>query len=168
MRELPFVASAVGIGRRDYSSAIEYASQPTVRGFQGRNNWALDADNVPTLPFGVAYSMAIGFYTRDGTLVYEAPSDVINHIYYVGAASGRKALVNVGLYYFASLADYYAWIVEGYHGWVSGYGLAELRYTTGIPTLAGRTYAIMFGEYSLEPLFDIRITANALEEEVVL
>jgi len=157
-----------GIGRRDYSSAVEYASQPTARGFQGRNNWAADYTDVPTLPFGWVYADALGFYDAAGVLTYEAPADIVNHIYYVGITSSRKALVNVGLYQFASYADYLAWIVEKVLGWVSGYGIAELEFTTGINTEAGKTYAILFGEYSEEVTFDMRYTVNALEEKVIL
>jgi hypothetical protein len=163
-----FAVVRKGVGRRDYSSAVEYASQPTVKGFQGRNCWAADYTDVPTLPFGDAYSDALGFYDAAGALTYEAPADIINHIYYAGVSSSRKALVNVGLYQFASYADYLAWNVEKVLGWVNGYGIAELEFTTGINTEAGKTYAILFGEYSEEVTFDMRYTVNALEEEVIL
>lgn len=163
-----FAVTPGGIGRRDYSTAIEYASQPALRGWQGRNNWAADYSGVPTLPFGWAYEMRLGFYTAGGLLVYEAPSDIVNHIYYAGVTSSRKALVNVGLWVFANLADWWAWIVEKSLGWVNGYGAAELEFTKGVNTEAGKVYSIMFGEYSPEPLFDMRITVNALEEEVIL
>jgi len=163
-----FAVASKGIGRRDYSLAIEYASQPTVKGWQGRNNWAADYEGVPTLPFGWAYMDRLGFYDAKGNLVYEAPSDIVNHIYYAGVASSRKALVNVGIWVFANEADYWAGIVEKDLGWVSGYGIAELEFTTGINTEAGKVYALLFGEYSEEPTFDMRYTVNALEEEVIL
>jgi len=163
-----FNVASRGIGRKDYSLAVEYASQPALKGWQARNNWALDYEDVPTLPYDWAYVIYLGFFDAEGVLHGEVPSGIVNHIYYVGVTSSRKALVVAALYEFASLDDYWAWIVESEYGYVSAYGVAELVFTNGINTKPGRVYAVMWTEYSEKPTFDMRITVNALEEQVIL
>lgn len=164
-----FTIAPGGIGRRDYSLAIEYASQPTLKGFQARNNWAADYVDVPKLlSFEWIYVDSLGFYDAEGNLHAEAPVGIVNHIYYVGVSSSRKALVSVGLSVFASYADYWDWIGEKVLGLVNGYGIAELEFTAGINTEPGKVYAILWGEYSEELTFDMRYTVNALEEAVIL
>lgn len=166
MKVETFVIPQRGMGTRDYSEAVEFASQASFRGHQARVNWAEDYYDADTLPFPEINAAALLFFNAAGDTVIEAP-DIPYHIYHIIVTSERNALVVAGFYRFASLADAYIWNVEKWYGDVYGYGKAELLYTNGIKTEEGKVYVVALSEYSEEPTFSIHMTANALEEEVI-
>lgn len=166
MKTQYFSVPVVGIGRRDYSEGIEFATQASFRGHQARINWADDYIDVPTIPFPFSYGVLLLFFDATGALVSEAP-DIPYHIFSIIVTSERAGLVTTGLYRFASLADAMIWNVEKWYGDVYGYGKAELLYTAGIKTAPGKVYVVPLAEYSEQPTFSIHSTITALEEEVI-
>ncbi len=163
-----FTVAPTGVGKRDYSQGIEFASQATSRGHQARDITTLDII-LDTAAFPDFWAQPMEFFWPDGSLRYEAPSTPL-HIHDVVITSERNALVLAGLYRFASFADMAAawpWTVEVWYGDIWGYGKAELHYTNGIKTEPGKFYAIAFSEYSEEPTFHIHMTVGALKEEII-
>ena len=166
MKTKYFTVPPVGIGRRDYSEAVEFASEASFKGHQRRDCWTFEAPGVPTVPFPGFYAIALGFWDAEHVPVIPAP-DIPFHIYKVTITTGRAALAIAGFYRFASLADAGIWNVEKWYGDSYGYGKAELVYTNGIRTLEGKVYCVALAEYSEMPTFDVRMNADGLHEEVV-
>lgn len=161
-----FTVPGKGIGRRDFSNALEFASQASSRGHQRRMVWTLEGYDIPTLAFPDAFGTVIPFFDEAGALVILAPA-IPYHIYKVTNSSGRAALVLAGLYRFASLADAYIWNVERWYGDNYGYGKTELIYTNGIKTEEGKIYIVTYAEYSEKPTYDLRMSIDALYEKVI-
>jgi hypothetical protein len=161
-----FVVPERGIGKRDYSEAIEFASQASFRGHQRRMVWTFEYYGIPTAPFPNFYGIGLQFFDAGGGVVIPAP-DIPYHIYKVTVTTGRAALVLAGFCRFASLADANIWNVEKWYGDTYGYGKAELIYTNGIKTEQTKVYAVALSEYSERPDFDIRLSVDALWEEIV-
>jgi len=156
-----FSAVARGVGRKDYSAVVEYATQASMRGHQLRYS-AVASFTLPTVPFGVFYTLYFAF---PGPLV-EAPAEP-RHFYSILNTTERNALVICAFYRFASEADYWAFIPDKWYGTMYGYGGAELRFTNGIKSEEGKVYAVALAEYSANPTFTIHMTCHSLLEEVV-
>lgn len=162
----PFTVAVKGIGRRDYSRAVEFASQATMKGHQVRSNYAYDFYDVPTVPYPYAYSFLLDWFNAEGEIVTPAP-DIPYHIYKLILTTGRKALAIVGLYRFLSEDDFWIGLIDKWYGDIYGYNAAELVYTNGIKTEEGKVYAVALAEYSEQAAFDIHITINTLMERVI-
>jgi len=160
-----FTVPVKGIGRRDYSKAVEYASQPTSRGRLARVNWGINFNGVPWIPFPWVYGWKIVFIDEEGHAVVAAPA-LPRHFYHMGITAKRAALIVVGCYVYADEAHADMWLPEACFGWCYGYGKAELSFTNGVKTEEGKVYSLLFAEYSEEASFDVFITINALLEEV--
>lgn len=161
-----FAVPEVGVGRRDYSETVEFASEASFRGHQLRLCWTFEFPGVPTVPFPGFYAIGLLFWDAAHVPVIPAP-DIPYYIYKVTITTGRAALAIAGFYRFASLADANIWNVEKWYGDSYGYGKAELVYTNGIKTLEGKVYCVAFAEYSEEPTFDFRMNIDGLNEEIV-
>lgn len=156
-----------GIGRSDYSAAIDFASQATMRGHQARFVVAWTFEDVPTSPFPYAYEYVIGFYDfHSETWVYAAPAQPY-HIFRVALTTDRNALVDVVLAKYASIADYLAGIIDTVYGEVFGYQNTELLVTNGVRTEEGCVYSVIFAEWSEEAYFTAHIMENKIAEEVI-
>jgi len=166
VKPIYFTVPQVGVGRKDYSETVEFASEASFKGHQRRDCWVVDYSGVPTIPFPFSYAVLLQFWDAAHVVVVPAP-DIPYHIYKVTITTGRAALTMTGLYRFASLADAYIWNVERWYGDTYGYGKAELVYTNGIKTEQGKVYCVSFAEYSEMPTFDFRMTVNGLHEEVL-
>jgi hypothetical protein len=159
-----FPVPSAGIGRKDYSQGIEYATQASFKGHQIRANWTLNAV-LPTVPYPDAWGIYLLFKVS-GVWVTVAPSTP-HHVYKITVTSERNCLVTAGLCRFASLADVAIWNVEKWYGDMFGYGAVELLYTLGMKTVKGKVYVVTFSEYSGEPTMSIHVNVSALKEEVV-
>lgn len=161
-----FTVPSLGIGRRDYSKSIEFATQATTRGHQARVNTIGDYVGVPVTPFPGFGASFITFFDENDALVTEAPG-IPYHIYEVIVTSGRNALVICGLYRFNSVDEAYAWNVEKWYGDIYGYGQASLTFTNGIKTQKGKVYVVGLMEYSEEALCELHLLIHMLTEEVI-
>lgn len=160
-----FSVPAKGIGRRDYSRSVDFAVQPTLRGHQGRLNWYAEWI-LPTPDFDDSYAAYLQFFDAEGNSVVLAP-DIPYHLHKIAVTTERKALIKVGLYRFASWADFLIFNYDKWYGDIFGYGKAELRFTNGIKTEEGKVYAVIFAEYSEEATFTAHFLVNSLSEEVI-
>ena len=163
-KESTFTVAPRGVGRADYSSSLEFISQPAVRAKQARMSW-IGAYTLYTPPFGVIYTVPLPFYTPEGVVQYSAP-DAPYHFHSVGVTTARDALCIVLFARFLTYSDIMIWNVEKYYGFVYGYQHAHLLVTSGIKTEEGYYYAAGIAEYSGELTFMIRYEAQALVESV--
>jgi hypothetical protein len=160
-----FVVPATGIGRRDYSQAVEFASQATMRGHQLRGAVIMDSVVLPTVPWPWCYATPIAFFDAEGIL---RPTPTIpEHFQSIIVTTQRQALVLAGLYRFRTYNDIVIWNPDEWYGDMFGYGRAELLYTSGIKTELGKYYAIALAEWSEEPTFTVSFTFSSLQEEMV-
>lgn len=162
-----FLVPAKGVGRRDYTSGVEYATQATYHGFQHRVSWFDTFLEVPTIPYPEFYSANIYFFDEYLDIVDVAPRFPY-HFFEILATTERHALLGVGFYRFASLADFDIWNVEKWYGTLFGYGQVLLNFSHGIKTEQGKVYAVSFAEYSAEPDFNIHWDINSVEETAIL
>lgn len=161
-----FTVPTRGIGRRDYSSAIEFASQASIKGHQARVNAVADYLSVPVPTFPEFYATILLFWDAQDNLVIPAP-DLPYHFYKISITAGRNALVLCGFYRFASLDDVYVWNVEKWYGRMYDYSKAELVFTNGIKTEEGKVYLVTFAEYSEQATCDIHLEYHSLEEKAI-
>lgn len=161
-----FIVPQRGIGKRDYSQVIEFATEASFRGHQRRYVLTVEYPGIPTPPFPIFYGIGYQFFDAEGNVVIPAP-EIPYHIHKVTVTTGRAALVLAGLYRFASLADADIWNVEKWYGDIYGYGKAELIYTNGIRTEQGKVYGVAIAEYSERPTFDLLLSTDGLYEVIV-
>jgi len=157
-----FDVEAQGIGRRDYSLRVERSTaalaMPSLR---QQLFIMLYYGTLPTLPYPSVYLFVIPMPQEDGAWGYEA-SSIVMHFTEMSFTIGSNSLVLIGLLRFASLADYYAWIIAENFPQMYSYCHTEIEYTLGIPTQPGSVYAIACGFWSPNPTEGVSFVTNGL------
>jgi len=154
--EKDFVIPTRGIGRLDYSKAIERSTQPfltpTLRQsrFVGHGGpWILPADPWPAM-WAITWSMP----QEDGTYDWTA-SSIVRNFFEINVSVKSNHLVMTRMDRFASYQDYLDYNVAEYFPQVYGYGKAKLEFLAGLPTQEGSVYAQVFGCWPDTPTFEI-------------
>lgn len=161
MRIETFVVEAVGVGRVDYSQAVERGTQPFVTPSMHQMKIVLIGTfALPPVPWPGAWLLPFAMPQEDGTWGWTA-SSLIMHFFEVCASIRTNHLVTVGLLRFNSKADYDIYNIAERSPQVFGYGKAELTFLRGIPTQKGSVYAFLFGFWSGDP-GEITIGYNGL------
>ncbi len=158
-----FAVEARGVGRSDYSQAVEYATQPyitpTLRQarFSLINATFLDV----TLPYPFGYKVPILMPQEDGSFGWLA-SAVVLHWVEIGMFIKTNHLVALGLRRYANIADYLAGVVAQRSPHIFKYGNASISFSKGIPTQVGSIYAIWTGAWPDTATYQITLTATGI------
>ena len=165
MKTETFPVTARGVGRRDYSDAIEFASAATAKGLQARAANTARYFGVPVVAWPDFWVMLF-LFADEYRVVSEVAPRIAYHIFNIEVAGEGAALTLAGLYRFATYDDIWMWNVDKWYGDMFGYGKAALDYTKGIKTAEGKYYLIAFSQYTEKPSFNVHIKVNMLNEEV--
>lgn len=161
-----FVVPAKGIGRMDYSSAIERATQPFVTPalrqdrFAGAGSWIL-----PVFPFPFAWASLLPMPQEDGTWDWPA-STIPVHFFELNVSIKTNHLVTLGLLRYASIDDYIAGIIAERSPQIFSYNNAELTFLKGIPTQPGSLYAALAGGWPDTATFWMSLMATGIATEL--
>lgn len=137
-----------GIGRKDYTLRVERSTASLYTPSLRQNVFIMRYEGVvPTLPYPSLYLFVIPMPQEDGTWNWEA-SSVTMHFMEMSFAIGSNSLVLTGLIRFASLADYFAFIIAENFPQQYAYTHTEFGYTLGIPTQPGSVYTVISGFWS--------------------
>lgn len=165
-----FIVQPRGIGRLDYSKAVERSTQPFVTPtlrqsrFVGHGGpWILTP--LPW-PFG-AWIVAWGMPQEDGTYAWTA-SSIVRNFFEVNVSVKSNHLVMTRLERFASYYDYLIYNVAQVFPQVFGYGKAKLDFLAGLPTQEGSLYAQVFACWTDTPTYEITIEIYGLNTELTL
>jgi len=161
-----FTVPTKGIGRKDYSNAIEFATYATSKGLQARFTYMAEWTDLPTLAWPDFYVCSIQFFDEEHALTYPAPG-IPYHLYQLLITGESNALIFTGFYRFNSEDDIWSWNVDKWYGDMFGYGRAELNFSKGIKTVKGKWYIIAFAQYIDKPTFSVDLTSHWLSEEVI-
>jgi len=154
-----FPVESQGIGRVDYTLSVERSTEALSDTHLRQGMWgATWGLALPTLVFPHIYEAAQPMPQEDGTWDYLA-SSVTMHFMELSIGLETNVLVFVQIFRYASLEDYYHYIIAQRFPGVYGYGQASIEYKSGIPTQPGSLYSEVFGFWSPNPTE--YITANA-------
>jgi len=157
-----FSVPAIVIGTKDYTQKVERSTAALYTPSLRQEVFIMRyTGTLPTLPYPSVYLFVIPMPQEDGTWGYEA-SSIVMHFMEMSFTIGSNNLVLIGLLRFASLADYYAWIIAENFPQMYAYGHTSLEYTVGIPTRLGSVYAIACGFWSANPTEIVSFVTNGL------
>jgi len=126
-----FEVTPIGVGRKDYSLAVEVAVNPIISSWQRRYQWNLEA----TIP---AYPTALGalfvFRNPDGTPTTIAPQTPV-YIYDVFCSISRHALAYVDVRSYKPDFSDMQGIAED-----EGYDRVHIKFEKGLRVIPGRIY----------------------------
>lgn len=161
-----FTAEARGVGRKDYSRAIERSTQPFITPTLRQDRLAAFGDFlVPATAFPWGWSALITQPQDDGTWDWIA-SSIICHYFEIAVSIEQNSLCFIFFENFASLADYYAGIREMYTPQVFGYGKAKIRLSVGFPTHQGGLYQFVFGAWPEVASYRITVSVTGIASEL--
>lgn len=157
-----FDVAVGGIGRRDYTLGVERSTSALYTPPYRQEVFIMRYDGVVwTLPYPSVYLFVVPMPQEDGTWGYEA-SSITMHFAEMSFNIATNELTLTGMLRFASLADYYLFIIAENFVQMYGYGHTEIGYTLGIPSRPGSVYAIIGGFWSASPTMQITMVANGL------
>jgi len=157
-----FTVRAKGIGRRDYTTRVERSTTTLYSPSLKQEVFIMRyAGVLATVPFPSVYLFVIPMPQEDGTWGYEA-SSIMMHFMEMSLTIRSNSLTLIGLLRFASLDDYYAFIIAENFPQIYGYTRAKLSYTKGIPTQPGSVYVILGGFWSSSVAEGISMVSNGL------
>ncbi len=161
-----FAVSALGVGRKDYSVNVEASVEAMIRSHQLRVTWNLIAEDVPTLAFPECYWLSLFFMNYAGGLVLVAPSDVRYAIYGLSVSGRLNALTICGLDQFESIIPGPVFDMPVGHiktvARAFGFSKAELQFSRGHPSVAGRAYALPVCVWSDQPTFSVSVHIDGI------
>jgi len=148
-----------GVGRKDYSLAVEMAVNPVISSWQRRYQWYLETD-LPAYP-SAAVGAVFVFRAPDGTSTIVAPETPV-YIYDVFFSITRHALAYIDLRsYLPDLTDMQP-IAED-----EGYGRVHLKFERGLRVVPGRIYIAALLDCSGKPGHGV-LSAFGVESAEVL
>lgn len=155
-----------GIGRRDYSQAVEVATASSWRGHQRRVSWG-GSYTLPTPVFGLVYITYLPFdVSIEDPLGLFAPATPY-YFMSLTVSSIQDALTCVFFANFATWDDVLIFNYDEWFGEIYGYGKASLEYSKGVKTKEGRIYVLGFCTYPESATFTAEFSVHGLQEEVV-
>lgn len=147
MKAVTFVAPVKGVGRKDYSKAIEYSTQPYITpSLRQDRDIAIGTVTNPTLPFPTAWMFPLLMPQEDGTWDWLA-SSITTHFFEVFTSIMTNHLVVVGLIRYASIDDFFLDIIAERSPILYSYNKAEVNFLKGIPTKVGSLYCLLAGAW---------------------
>lgn len=164
MKAQTFTIPAKGVGRKDYSDAIERSVQPYITralrqdSFEVYGVWLM-----PVIPFPLAWDFYLVMPQEDGTWDYLA-SSITLHFFELHASIKTNHLIGIGLKRYASIDDALAGIVAERSPFIFSYNKADLTFLKGIPTREGSVYAAYANAWP-DPAggdFDFTLTATGV------
>lgn len=164
-----FPVEAKGMGRRDYTKAVERSTQPFITPslrqirFAGQGTWTLPAGAWPGGWWYVAWAMP----QDDGTWGWTA-SSVVQNLFEIYVSTRSNHLVLIGLQRFASWNDYVIYNVADWYPQLFGYGKVGLTFQAGIPTIEGSVYATIFGCWTDAASYEITVGIYGISTELSL
>jgi len=157
-----FAVKERGVGRKDYSGAIEYATQPFVTPSMRQTRITIsDVWTLPVTAFPGAWSLAVPMPQEDGSWDWYASSLVVNFFEF-HVSIDTNNLVIIGLNRYASIDDYMTGIVAQAAPRIFSYGQADLIFSKGIPTQAGSLYGILVAGWTDTAVVEIMISATGI------
>lgn len=166
MKVETFTVAARGIGRADYSKAIERSVQPFITPTL-RQNWMHFSGTfiLDTFPFPSIWIILLTMPQEDGSWGWLA-SSIHMHFFEIGMSIRTNHLVTVGLLRWASIADFFAGIVAQRSPQIFSYGKANITFSKGIPTQEGSLYSIMATGWPDTPTFEVTVTATGMATDL--
>lgn len=147
MKTEAFAMTSRGVGRKDYSKAVEYSTQPYITpSLRQDRDIALGTFIEDTLPFPNAWMFPLTLPQEDGTWDWLA-SSISTHFFEVFTSIKTNHLVVVGLLRYASIDDFFLDIVAERSPILYSYNKAELTFLKGIPTEVGSLYCLLAGAW---------------------
>jgi len=163
-----FDVTAKGIGRKDYSRAIERSIQPFLTPTLRQTTFTATATwTVAVTIFPVAYASAVSMPQEDGSWDWLASSIPV-HFFEVYVSIMTNHLVTVSLVRYNSVADYLAGIIAEWSPEIFGYGNANLTFHKGIPTQEGSLYAIRFGGWPTAATVEVTMGGSGIVTDLTL
>lgn len=154
------VATADGVGRKDYSQNVEYSVEKAIRSLQQRFFYSYSYTDLPALVFPDVYETRLQFLV-DGALQNVAPSTEPWMIYLAEVTTNTNNLVVVTLNRYLTEDAYTDGDIYEHLGTAFGFVEAKLEFTKGIPTQAGSIYSLQLGEFS-GGAFDLDVVVHGL------
>lgn len=143
-----FTTEAKGVGRRDYTNAVERSTAavgtPTLKQTSYVAYWW---GTRPVLPLGYWYVFYWALPQEDGSFYWEA-STVAVHYAEINVSARKNVLLQTGLLRWASVQDYIDHNIAQIFPRVFGYGDIQMHFTKGIATQPGSMYGLGVGIYS--------------------
>lgn len=162
MQITPFAVTTKGVGRKDYSRSVERSTQPfltpTLR--QDRFNITFN-DVIITRPFPIVFTFVFTLPQEDGSFDFEASSIGV-HFFDFTASLKTNSLCVIGLFRYASYADWLANILAERSPQAFGYGRAKLKFSRGIPSKQGSVYSILAGGWPETPTYEMSVDVLGL------
>jgi hypothetical protein len=160
--ETSFIVPASGIGRKDYTVTVERSTAALYSPSLKQEVFIMEYwGALATLPFPSIYLFAIPMPQEDGTWGWEA-SSITMHFMEMSFTIGSNNLTLIGLLRFASLDDYYAFIIAENFPQMYGYSNTKINYTLGIPTQPGSVYIVIGGFWSTSVAEQVSMVTNGL------
>jgi len=160
--EQSYDVKARGIGRKDYTLSVERSTSALYTPTMRQEIFIMRyAGILPTLPYPSVYLFIIPMPQEDGTWGWEA-SSIVMHFAEISVTIGSNHLALTGLIRWASLDDYFAFIVAENFPQMYGYGATYLSFTVGIPTQPGSVYTVVGAFWSTNPAEQMSMVANGL------
>ena len=157
-----FDVNVEGVGRRDYTLGVERSTATLYTPSLRQQVFIMRyAGILGTLPYPSVYLFAIPMPQEDGTWGWEA-SSIMMHFVEMSFTIGSNNLTLIGLLRFASLADYFAFIIAENFPQMYAYSHTEIGYTLGIPTQPGSMYTVVCGFWSASAAEQVSMVTNGL------
>jgi hypothetical protein len=151
-----------GIGTTDYTVKVERSTAAFYTPSLRQEVFIMRyAGVLPTLAYPSVYLFVVPMPQEDGSWGYEA-SSIVMHFAEMSFTISSNHLTLTGLLRFASLADYYGFIIAENFPQMYGYNSTKLNYTLGIPTQPGSVYVIIGGFWSSNATEIVTMVSNGL------
>lgn len=165
MKITTYSVAPAGIGKRDFSVAIQRSTAMVIAPRTNRIAWNVTYPGLATFPWPNCWGTGPWlFFDEDNNIVDVAPRTPY-HIFEGEASSPMNALTLWAFLRFPSMADYFAWNWDRWYGDYYGYGKARMKLTSGIKTEFGCVYTAVFSVYSEFPTFDVTLDVHGVEED---
>lgn len=163
MKVEAFTVATRGVGRKDYSRAVEHSVQPFITPTLRQDRFSLTGPlfTVPFQPFPLVWEVPLTMPQEDGSWGWLA-SSIHLHFFELGVFIMTNHLVAIGLLRYASIEDFLIGNVAQTSPQIFGYDKANLTFLKGLPTQEGSLYAIMFGGWPDTTTFEVGLTATGI------
>ncbi len=166
--EKAFAVPTRGVGRLDYSRAIERSTEPfATPALRQDRSAGIYEYTLPYIPWpGGSWYNAFPFPQEDGTWDWEA-SSIILHFSSIHASIQTNNLLYIRLDRFASWEDWLIYNVAQSSPQLFGYGKVVLDFIIGIPSQEGSVYGFTWGAWPPDAAnYDISVGFDGLYSEL--